>query len=87
MPYSYNFQDNNEDEFLSDKTGNRRFWVIPVNKKVDVDLLAQERDAIWAVAVLAYKSGEQWWLTPEEEALLAQANQGWLATDSWDGKC
>jgi predicted P-loop ATPase len=74
----------NEDEFLSDKTGNRRFWVIPVNKKVDVDLLAQERDAIWAAAVLAYKSGEQWWLTPEEEALLAQANQGWLATDSWE---
>jgi predicted P-loop ATPase len=74
----------NEDEFLSDKTGNRRFWVIPVKKKVDVDLLAQERDAIWAAAVLAYKSGEQWWLTPEEETLLAQANQGWQATDSWE---
>jgi predicted P-loop ATPase len=74
----------NRNEFLSDETGNRRFWVIPVEKKVDVDLLTQERDAIWAAAVLAYKSGEQWWLTPEEETLLAQANQGWLATDSWE---
>jgi predicted P-loop ATPase len=74
----------NRNEFLSDETGNRRFWVIPVEKKVDVDLLSQERDAIWAAAVLAYKSGEQWWLTPEEETLLAQANQGWLATDSWE---
>jgi hypothetical protein len=58
--------------------------VIPVKKKVDVDLLTQERDAIWTAAVLAYKSGEQWWLTPEEETLLAQANQGWQATDVWE---
>jgi predicted P-loop ATPase len=74
----------NKNEFLSDETGNRRFWVIPVKKKVDVALLTQERDAIWAAAVLAYKSGEQWWLTPEEDALLAQANQGWQATDVWE---
>jgi hypothetical protein len=74
----------NEDEFLSDKTGNRRFWVIEVEKKIDVELLTQERDAIWAAAVLAYKSGEQWWLTPEEEALLAQNNEGWQITDVWE---
>jgi predicted P-loop ATPase len=30
----------NEDEFLSDKTGNRRFWVIPVKKKIDVEQLS-----------------------------------------------
>jgi predicted P-loop ATPase len=74
----------NKDEFLSDETGNRRFWVIPVKKKIDVELLAQERDAIWAAAVLAYKSGEKWWLTPEEDDFLAEANQGWLATDVWE---
>ena len=74
----------NKNEFLSDETGNRRFWVIPVQKKIDVALLTQERDAIWAAAVAAYKSGEQWWLTPEEETLLAQTNQGWQATDSWE---
>jgi predicted P-loop ATPase len=74
----------NKNEFLSDETGNRRFWVVPVHKKIDVALLAQERDAIWAAAVAAYKSGEQWWLTPEEDAFLAQANQTWQATDSWE---
>jgi predicted P-loop ATPase len=74
----------NKNEFLSDETGNRRFWVVPVQKKIDVALLTQERDAIWAAAVAAYKSGEQWWLTPEEDALLAQANQTWQATDSWE---
>jgi predicted P-loop ATPase len=74
----------NKDEFLSDETGNRRFWVVPVKKKIDVELLTQERDAIWAAAVLAYKSGENWWLTSEEDAFLAQANQGWQATDVWE---
>ena len=74
----------NKDEFLSDETGNRRFWVVPVKKKIDVDLLTQERDAIWAAAVLAYKSGENWWLTDEEDAFLAQANQSWQATDVWE---
>jgi predicted P-loop ATPase len=74
----------NKNEFLSDETGNRRFWVVPVQKKIDVALLTQERDAIWAAAVAAYKSGEQWWLTPEEDAFLAQANQTWQTTDSWE---
>lgn len=50
----------NKDEFLSDETGNRRFWIIPVKKRIDTKLLRKERNAIWAAAVLAYKSGEQW---------------------------
>ena len=74
----------NKDEFLSDETGNRRFWVVPVKKKIDLELLAQERDAIWAAAVLAYKSGENWWLTSEEDAFLAQANQSWQSMDVWE---
>jgi predicted P-loop ATPase len=74
----------NKNEFLSDETGNRRFLVVPVQKKIDVALLTQERGAIWAAAVAAYKSGERWWLTPEEDAFLAQANQTWQTTDSWE---
>jgi predicted P-loop ATPase len=74
----------NKDEFLSDETGNRRFWVVPVKKKIDVETLTQERDAIWAAALLAYKSGEKWWLTSEEDDFLAQANQSWQATDVWE---
>ncbi|MEG4121858.1 virulence-associated E family protein [Microcoleus sp. N9_B4] len=74
----------NKDEFLSDETGNRRFWVVPVEKKIDVELLTQERDAIWSAALLAYKSGEKWWLTSEEDAFLAQANQNHQITDVWE---
>lgn len=47
-------------------------------------MLEQERDRIWAAAVAAYNSGEQWWLTPEEDELLAQANKNWQSSDSWE---
>ncbi len=62
----------NQDEFLSDATGNRRFWVIPVQKPLDIELLQAERDRIWAAAVTLFRQGEQWHLT-ELEAQAAAA--------------
>jgi predicted P-loop ATPase len=74
----------NRQEFLHDPTGERRYWVIPVSKKIPIQMLEEERDRIWAAAVAAYKSGEQWWLTPEEDELLAQANKSWQSSDAWE---
>jgi len=74
----------NKDEFLNDETGNRRFWVVPVQKKIDVALLTQERDAIWAAAVLAYKSGEKWWLDDEEEVKASVIAQEFQTSDPWE---
>ena len=53
----------NDDEFLRDYTGNRRFWPVQTNaeaksKDVFTDL-ANERDQIWAEAVVRFKEGEQ----------------------------
>jgi len=74
----------NRQEFLHDPTGERRYWVIPVSKKIPIQMLEEERDRIWAGAVAAYKAGEQWWLTPEEDKLLAEANKGWQSSDTWE---
>jgi predicted P-loop ATPase len=74
----------NRQEFLHDPTGERRYWVIPVSKSIPIETVKAERDAIWAAAVAAYKAGNQWWLTPEEEKLLAEANQGWQSGDTWE---
>jgi predicted P-loop ATPase len=74
----------NRQEFLHDPTGERRYWVIPVAQKIPIHIVEQERDQIWSAAVAAYKAGEQWWLTPDEDALLAQANQGWQSSDAWE---
>jgi len=73
----------NKDEFLSDETGNRRFWIIPVKKRIDTKMLRQERDAIWAAAVLAYKSGEQWWLDYEDEEKAETIAGEFQTSDPW----
>jgi predicted P-loop ATPase len=76
----------NKLSFLLDETGNRRFWIIPVGEEceaIDLDLLAQERDAIWAAAVQAYRHGEQWWLTSQEQYLSSQNNERFELVDEW----
>lgn len=76
----------NRQEFLNDPTGERRYWVIPVKHRIPIEMLKEERDRIWAAAVNLYRQGEQWWLTPEEEALLEKANQTWQSSDPWESE-
>ncbi|OUC15645.1 MAG: hypothetical protein B0A82_05830 [Alkalinema sp. CACIAM 70d] len=74
----------NQTEFLSDTTGNRRFWVVPVAKAIDWKALEAERDQVWAAAVTLYKSGVQWWLTPEEEQAMSEHRRTYESTDVWE---
>lgn len=74
----------NQTEFLSDTTGNRRFWVLPVSKDIDCQALEAERDRVWAAAVTLYKSGVQWWLTPEEERAMNEHRRTYESTDVWE---
>ncbi|PSN19379.1 hypothetical protein C7271_07570, partial [filamentous cyanobacterium CCP5] len=73
----------NEIEFLSDPTGSRRYWVVPVARKIDITQLAKERDAIWGAAVAAYRAGEQWWLSDDDQALSDELNQEYATQDPW----
>ncbi|EHL13150.1 hypothetical protein HMPREF9629_00450 [Peptoanaerobacter stomatis] len=64
------FGTTNDNEFLKDRTGNRRFWpvtvgVIPPIKSVFKDLDA-EIDQIWAEATAQWQVGEQLFLTGQE---------------------
>ncbi|MFM7424468.1 MAG: VapE domain-containing protein, partial [Elainella sp.] len=75
----------NQDEFLADATGNRRFWVVPVKKRIDLELLEQERDQIWAAAVALHFRGEPHWLDLEAEAAAATATAAYENSDPWEG--
>jgi predicted P-loop ATPase len=75
----------NSDDFLQDSTGTRRFWVVPIpeDKNINVELLAKERDELWAAAYAAYERGDQWWLTAAEESNSEVSNEAFKRDDSW----
>ncbi|MEM9216418.1 MAG: virulence-associated E family protein [Cyanobacteria bacterium P01_F01_bin.150] len=76
----------NSSSFLNDPSGNRRFWIIPVSKKIDIEKLKLERDSIWAAAVALYRSGANWWLSDEEQAIAAEFTSNYETDDPWEFK-
>ena len=80
------FGTTNEDEYLKDRTGNRRFWPITVTKKMDLNKFAATIDQIWAEAVVVWKSGEKIWLdTPQLEQELLEAQAPRMVQDDMEG--
>jgi putative DNA primase/helicase len=73
----------NEDDFLEDATGHRRFWVVLVGG-LDQEALIADRDQLWAEAVELYTDGKPWHLDREEGAALAAANKAFEAVDAWE---
>lgn len=65
----------NQDEFLTDTTGNRRWWpVTPVN--IDLDAIRTDRDQLWAEVMSVYR-GERLWLDDLDlQAQLDELNKG-----------
>jgi predicted P-loop ATPase len=74
----------NKDSFLVDDTGSRRFPVIPVEKRIPITLLQEERDLIWGAAVQAYKEGHRYWFTESETEYFQKMNERYEHQDSWE---
>jgi predicted P-loop ATPase len=65
----------NEDTFLKDATGHRRYIVIDV-KTLDFDVMrTYDKHKIWSQAVAMFKAGFQFWLSQEENAELSSSNK------------
>lgn len=75
--------DTNEDDFLKDGTGDRRFW--PVHcVNIDVDAMAAMREQLLAEAVHFYKLGEQRYPDKaEEDRLFKPQQEAWKFVDVW----
>ncbi len=73
----------NNEEFLEDLTGSRRFWPVR-SREVDVKGLLQHREQLWAEANHRYLRGEPWWLSREQEAELGEAAEAHTVADPWE---
>jgi putative DNA primase/helicase len=77
----------NEDEFLDDPTGARRFWPVRVGE-VDLEAVKADRDQLWAEVYEEMTPGvgrprPPWWLSPEEDAELADDQVVYTRGDPW----
>lgn len=77
------FGTTNDDSYLKDKTGNRRFWPIKVNE-IDLKGLKEVRDQLWAEALFNYDLGEQLYLDKEVEETARGIQESRLVEDASD---
>ena len=65
----------NEDTYLRDRTGNRRFWPVPVRHQINTEWVEKYREQLMAEAYALYLEGVRYTPTPEEEARLFRRMQ------------
>jgi predicted P-loop ATPase len=73
----------NNDSYLKDETGNRRFWPVKATR-IDGAGLERDRDQLWAEAYRLYKGGAPWWFIKRDVVEQAQREQrDRLIDDPW----
>lgn len=76
----------NESHYLTDGTGNRRFWPVQVGR-VDLNAIIEDRDQLWAEAMTLYRSGTPWHIEdPAINNKLAEQQAQRLVGDDWQHK-
>lgn len=75
----------NDDHYLQDATGARRYWPVATGR-LDRKALERDRDQLWAEAHQAYLQGEQWWPNEELTEQLVAVQDDRYQTDDWQAK-
>jgi putative DNA primase/helicase len=70
----------NDDDYLSDLTGNRRYWPIQI-ERVMLDEVKDNRSNLFAEALQLYSSGSTWWEVPDSAADEQDAR---VVLDPWE---
>lgn len=65
----------NDWQWQKDPTGGRRFWPVEVRGAVDTAGLLEVRPQLFAEALQAFRNGERWWPTPDEQRELFDPEQ------------
>jgi predicted P-loop ATPase len=82
----------NPSAILTDSTGSRRFWILPLSDTwvVPVPLLLSMRDRVWSEALALYGdgsgdgvNGERWWFDRSEDRVREEDAQQYQIADDW----
>ena len=74
----------NDSQYLRDDSGGRRFWPVFCTD-IDIDGALKTRDQLWAEATVAYRAGEDWWLSGEDEIAESEKEQDRrFQEDAWE---
>jgi predicted P-loop ATPase len=73
----------NEDTFLTDSTGDRRYWIIPITSPINIADVKKYRDAIWSAALAHYEGGAKWWFDHLKEDYVMNLNVNYRVSDTW----
>jgi predicted P-loop ATPase len=60
----------NESHYLTDGTGNRRFWPIRITRRIDLPWVREHREQLFAEAMTYLDAGERFHPTPDEDRRL-----------------
>ena len=75
----------NEEQYLADATGGRRYWPVALGGEVDLDAIRRDRDQLWAEAAAAFGRGEAWWITDPALTPIVKGEQAARKVgDGWD---
>lgn len=73
----------NHSNYLTDETGNRRYWPVRCSSKADSDLLTRERNQLIAEAKVAFEQGEKWY-GPHLDKVAFGEQRSRTEADPWD---
>lgn len=74
----------NQEQFLDDETGSRRFLCVRVGREIDAGALALVRDQLWAEAVAAFRADEPWWFDLAENATREAGAEDHTVESPWE---
>lgn len=75
----------NAPEFLTDASGNRRYWPVLCGAIRHAELAA-DREQIWGEVVHWYREGQEWWPDAHDTAELRKAQEEREQLDEWDDR-
>src|SRR6185503_18077828 len=75
----------NDDDFLRDATGERRYLIIRIARDIDIPLLKTLREEAWGEAYEAFLAGESSYLSPENEILADAYRDDFKKRDPLEG--